>query len=291
MYMATFEKYTPTRAAQIKAKYRNKTVTFGGANAAANAANAAANAMSSAANAMAVATAPDPAMERRAKAAEERLEAERKLMEQVGTMASKNLPTEERNKIVEQARKLISRSGGKDKKIVALSMLASQVAKAGDKELAGDIMKDAESLTVAQPKNYQDYILNWMLITGYAEVSAEKAFPKLNDTIFRLNGTIEAFVKAAEFIDVGGEIIDDGEVQVGQFGGSMLRGLTKELKIAEPTLRHLAKADFSKTKAAANAFDRPEVRVLAKMLIIRTILSEKEGQKDADMFEMFNEFK
>lgn len=291
MYMETLEKYTPTRAAQIKAKHRTRIAGYARAtNAVANAANTAAMAMANAANAMANA-APDPVAARRAKAAEERLAAEQKLMEEVGTMASKNLPAEERNKIVEQARKVISRSGGPDKKIVALSMLASQVAKAGDKELAAAIMKDAESLTNPQPKNYQDYILNWMLITGYAAVDPEKAFPKLNDTIFRLNGTVEAFVKAAEFIDVRDEMISDGEVQVGQFGGSMLRGLTKELKVAEPTLRHLAKADFAKTKAAANAVDRPEVRVLAKMLIIRTILSEKEGEKEKDMFEMFNSFK
>lgn len=291
MYMSTFEKYTPTRATQIKAKYRSRGVTFTGANAAANAAASAANAMANVASTMANVAVPDPALERRAKAAEERLEAERKLMEQVGTMTSKNLPTEERNKIVEQARKVIAKSGGRDKKIIALSMLASQVAKAGDKELAAEIMKDAESLAAPQPKNYQDYLLNWMLITGYAEVDTTKAFPLLNDTIFRLNGTIEAFVKAAEFIDTRAEIIDDGEVQVGQFGGSMLRGITKELKIAEPTLRNMARADFAKTRAAANTFDRPEVRVLAKMLIIRTVLSEKEGQKDADMFEMFNNFK
>lgn len=286
--MDTLEKYTPTRATQVKAKFRAKNVNLGSAS---NAAAVAANTVATAANAMAVTASPDPVLERRAKAAEERLAAERKLMEQVGTMVEKKLPAEERNKIVEQARKVIAKSGGADKKIVALSMLASQVSKAGDKELAVEIMKDAESLTNPNPKNYQDYILNWMLITGYAQVDAEKAFPKLNDTILRLNGTIEAFVKAAEFIDARGEMIDDGEVQVGQFGGSMLRGLTKELKIAEPTLRNLVKADFSKTKAAANAFDRTEARVLAKMLIIRTILSEKEGQKDVDIFEMFSEIR
>jgi hypothetical protein len=288
--MDTLEKYTPTRATQVKAKFRAKNVNIGSAS---NSAVVAANAISTAANAMANAAtaAPDPALERRAKAAEERLAAERKLMEQIGTMVEKKLPAEERNKIVEQARKLIAKSGGADKKIVALSMLASQVSKAGDKELAVEIMKDAESLTNPNPKNYHDYILNWMLITGYAQVDAEKAFPKLNDTILRLNGTIEAFVKAAEFIDARGEMIDDGEVQVGQFGGSMLRGLTKELKIAEPTLRNLARADFSKTKAAANAFDRTEARVLAKILIIRTVLSEKEGQKDVDIFEMFSEIR
>ena len=286
-YMATFEKYTPTRAAQIKAKYRSK-IAGGVGNyrvmsgdtsiATANAANAAANAMAYASNVAAV----TPDADRRAKAVEERLEAERKLMEEVATLGTKKLPKEEREKIVTQARKVIGRSGGKDKKILGLSTLALQVSKAGDKELAAEIMKEAETFVNLQPKNYQDYVLNWMLISGYSEVDADKAFPMLTDTILRLNGTIEAFVKAAEFIDVQEEIIGDGEVQVGQFGGSMLRGMTSELKIAEPTLRSLAKADFARTRAAANSFDRTEVRVLAKMLVIRAILGDNKSETRTD---------
>ncbi len=286
-YMATFEKYTPARAAQIKAKHKS---TF----AAANAANSAAYAMANAANAIANAAntaASGPDLEARAKAAEARAEAERKLMEEVGTLGTKTLPKEERERITTDARKMITRSGGADKKIIGLSMLAAQVAKAGDKELASELMKEAEGLTAAQPKNYQEYMLKWMLITGYAQVDTDRAFPLVTDTILRLNGTIEAFVKAAEFIDVREEIIADGEVQVGNFGGSMVRSLTKELKIAEPTLRSLTRADFSKTKAVTNSFDRPEVRILAKMLIIRTVLGEKEGEKTPDVLELFNTFK
>lgn len=287
-FISTFEKYTPTRAAQIKAKYRNN---FAGGRAS-NSASAAANAIANAANAMAHAAnavAPSPEMERRAKAIEERVEAERKLMEDVAGLGTKKLPKDERNTIVGEARKVISRSGGADKKIVGLSMLAAQVAKAGDKELAVEIMKEAESFVNPQPKNYQEFMLTWMLISGYAEVDTGRAFPMLTDTIFRLNGTIEAFVKAAEFFDVSAEIIDDGEVQVGQFGGSMLRSVTKELKVAEPTLRSLANADFAKTKAVTNSFDRAEVRVLAKMMVIRTILGTKETKtEDRDIGLVLN---
>ena len=35
--------------------------------------------------------------------------------------------------------------GRKEEKIMALSLLASQVSKAGDRELAADIMKDAQN--------------------------------------------------------------------------------------------------------------------------------------------------
>ena len=103
----------------------------------------------------------------------------------------------------------------------------------------------------------------------------QKAFPILEDTIGRANETIAAFVKAAEFIDVGEEMIVDNEVQVGAFGGQMIRGLTGELGVASSTIDVLARADFQKTKDLTNRFDRPEVRILAKMMVLRAVLREK----------------
>jgi len=82
-------------------------------------------------------------------------------------------------------------------------------------------------------------------------------------------------VKIGEFIDVSEEMITDGEAQVGAFGGGMIRGLGKELGVAEATISTLVKADFAKTKALTNRFDRPEVRVLAKMLVLRSVLGKK----------------
>ena len=49
-----------------------------------------------------------------------------------------------------------------------------------------------------------------------------------HDTAGRTNSSRHS-IKVAEFIDVNDEMIDDGEVQVGMFGGSMIRGMTSEL--------------------------------------------------------------
>ena len=179
---------------------------------------------------------------------------EKQLQEGVQKLGTKELPREEREKIVTQARKILLQTPGKDKKILGLSMLAAQVAKMGDKELAGEIMRDAQNLINPSPKNYQDFLLTWMLASGYAEADPDKAFPLLEDTIMRANDILAAVVKLGEFVDVAGEIIDEGEVQVGAFGGSMIRGLTSELGMADNTLRILAKADFTKTKEPDKPF-------------------------------------
>lgn len=190
-------------------------------------------------------------------------------------IASKELPLEEREKIVNQSRQIITELPTRQAKIMALSGLAAQVAKMGDRELAAEIMRDAQNLVRPDPKNYRDYLEAWLLINGLAEVDPEKAFPVLEQTIYRLNGTLEAFVKVAEFIDVAGEIVDDGEVQVGAFGGSMIREVTGNLGMADGVIRNLSAADFGKMRTVANGFDRTEIRVLAKMLVLRAILGDR----------------
>lgn len=209
-------------------------------------------------------------------AQQQRDAAEKKMMDDVMKIGSGKLPDDQRDKIIQQARKTIMSMPGKDKKVADLSALAAQVNKAGDQELANDIMRDAASFVNTQPKNYQDYLLSWMLASGYAAVDPEKAFPILDDTIGRANEVIVSSIKVAEFIDTGEDIIADGELQVGSFGGSMVRSLTNELGAADPTLQILAKADFQRMHDLTNRFDRTEIRVLAKMMLLRALLAPKQ---------------
>lgn len=209
--------------------------------------------------------------------------AEEKLMQDVQTLATKQIPKEERDRIVEQARKILNETPGREKKIAGLSLLAAQVRKAGDQALASEIMRDAAGLVRSQPKTYRDFLLLWMLATGYIDVEPDKAFSSLEEAIYRANELISSVVRIGEFIDVTEEMIVDGEVQVGSFGGGMLRGLTREIGIAESTVGKLVRTDFDKTRALTNRFDRTEIRVLAKMLVLRSVLGKKQPTKQAEL--------
>jgi len=74
---------------------------------------------------------------------------------------------------------------------------------------------------------------------------------------------------------IGGQ----GQFQVGAFGGAMISGMTRELGMADSTIKILAKADFEKTKSLTYRFERPEVRILAKMMVLRAVLGEKNASK------------
>jgi len=207
-------------------------------------------------------------------------DSKKKLADDLQNLDIKKLSDDERKKVVEESRKIIAETVDRDQKLLALSALALRIAKLGDKELASVIMKDAQNLVNLQPKNYREYIEIWMLVGGYAQVDAEKAFSILETTVFRLNDTISAFVKVGEFIDVSGEMIDDGEIQVGSFGGEMTRGMLGSLGASDSTVRSLAAADFARIKSLTNRFERQEARILAKMLILRAVLASKSEVKE-----------
>lgn len=288
-YLGAIEQFTPSRAAQIRARFAigrgDGDVYLGNANMAANkSVRLASNTASTVAEEIETDAVPmtNSSNANRARQEQEaKFAAEKKLMDDVASIGKGQLPKEERDRVVAQVRKILMQSQGRDKQIMGLSMLAGQVARAGDKELAAEIMRDVERLVNPNPKNYQDFIFTWMLASGYADSNPDKAFPILEDAIGRANSIISAFAQAAEFIDVSEEMISDGEAQVGAFGGGMIRGLGKELGIAEAAIGSLVKADFAKTKGLTNRFERPEIRVLAKMLVLRAVLGKKDAPTPA----------
>lgn len=205
-----------------------------------------------------------------------------KMMENMGKLGGKELPKEERDKIVAEARKLIEADTSREAKVTALSMLAAQVKKAGDDQLASELMLDASRMLNPNAKHMREMMLTWILISGYAETDPDKAFGMIETTIFRVNELLGAMATVGEFVDVNEEIFVDGEMQVGAFGGDMVRGITASLGMAESTMSKLIKADFARTRAMTDRFDRVETRVLAKMILLRTVLGKEDADQKAE---------
>ena len=257
-YISLIERFAPSRAAQIRQKFRVKnSKTTAGATGSGRATVSA-------------------RLDSNVNLSEDSPE---KLLENVGNLGDKQLSKEEREKTISAARKIIGGIKDPNQKLFALSALALQIAKSGDKESAVKIMDESRSLINLPPKNYQDFMKVWLLSSGYAQIDADKAFPILEDAIFRLNETISAFVKVGEFMDTIGEMIEDGEIQLGGFGGELTRSLTQSLGASDTTIRSLAVADFARTRALTNKFDHPEARILAKMLVLRGVLNDGKSEK------------
>ena len=272
-YAKDVERYQPGRAVQIRSKVpvRSATTRNGPP-----AGMRSANATNSYGTFVGNSNTSNTAAARAAAAAQAQREAsEKRLMDDVNRLGTAKLTQEQRDKIILQARTTIMSMPGADKKITTLSLLAGQVAKAGDKDLAAEIMRDAASFVNPQPRNMKDFMLTWMLTSGYASVDPEKAFPMLEDLVNRGNDLIDASLKIAEFVDVTEEIVSDGEFQLGAFGGNMIRDVTRALNMADSTIQNMSRSDFQKMRSLTNRFDRPEIRVMAKMLVLQSVLGAK----------------
>ena len=267
-HIKRIEPYHPGRAAQLRTKFKLKAgesgrITYG----------------------METVTAPPPPMPigSGSGAGSEDADPEAEMMKSLAKLESGELPTEERDKLLAEARAIVAKATSREKKIMGLSMLGAYAKRAGDDKLANEVMREAEAIVPQNPKTYQDMLYVWALITGYAEVNPDRSFVLLEDTIFRVNGLIDAFVRIAEFIDVGEQMIVDGEFQLGGFGGGMMRQVTQMSGMADGTLSTLAAADPQKLQAAASRFERPEVRVLAKIFVLRQLTKTDEDDKDEAM--------
>ena len=206
------------------------------------------------------------------------------LMEDLEDLDGKKMSDEDKQKFISEARQKIAQIDDPLAKITVIGLFAAQLSKLGEKDTALELMREAEGYGSQYPRNYLDYVQNWMLASGYAQVEPNKAFPILEDSIYRINETIGAAIKIAEFVDVNGDFIEDGEVQVGVFGGGLTRELLSSLGQTNNTLKQLAEADFARTKNLANRFERNELRILARMLILRAVFSDEQKKiKDTEI--------
>ena len=114
-------RFAPARAAQIRAKFKNnkEAVISTGATAATPATEGVSD--------------PDNANAARKLREQQSEKAAKQLADDVKSIRNKDLPKEERQRIIDRARAIIIGTPGRDKKIAALGMLAAGVAKAGDK--------------------------------------------------------------------------------------------------------------------------------------------------------------
>lgn len=181
-------------------------------------------------------------------------------------LSGENVSSEQKKKIIEEARSKILESADKNARFAGLVSLATQAANAGEKESAVAILEESERFINLQPKEMREFTEVWLLAKGYATVKPERSFALLEDTIFRLNAVIDAYVKFSEFQN-GASTIENGEVKMGDYGGQMFGFFYSTGDV----IAKLADADFARAKDLADKFERPEFRVETRLLIATSI--------------------
>lgn len=146
-----------------------------------------------------------------------------------------------------------------------------------DKQLADELLAEASTYLGPQITNFSDYLCRLFLATGYSERDPDKSF-KLMESMASINDVIASGIKIGAFMDVNNLWVSSGELNFGMTPFSeIIYGVnsgSRGIGFSDFVL-NLAKSDFDRTKALADKFERPEIKMAARMLLIDAVLTPK----------------
>ncbi|HWS88457.1 MAG TPA: hypothetical protein VN282_15905 [Pyrinomonadaceae bacterium] len=171
----------------------------------------------------------------------------------------------------DEARAVVSRVKSKERRASALAELALMYAAKGDKKSAGGLLEEARALLDRQPDNEREVAALLDVARGYALVEPAKTFELLDPLIDQANDMMSAAALLEKF-GAGGGMFRKGELilgpGMGELGGGMVARYVK-------ALAELSRLDFDRTRQTADRFNRDEARLMARLIVARSILSDR----------------
>jgi hypothetical protein len=178
----------------------------------------------------------------------------------------------------DKARGVASGIKSKERRARALAELAVAFAAKGDKKGAGQLLEEARGLVDRQPDNEREIEALLEVARGYALVEPSKTFELIDPLIDQANdmlsaaALLEKFGQGAGFFRKGEMVMAPG---LSMAGGPYARYVK--------ALAELARVDFDRTRATADRFNRDEARLMARLVIARSILSDRlDAAPDSD---------
>ncbi|MDQ3687970.1 MAG: hypothetical protein M3430_20525 [Acidobacteriota bacterium] len=175
---------------------------------------------------------------------------------------------------IEEARQMLAGVSSKNDRAEALAQLATSAMKVGgNRKLVGQLLDEAASLIRGRARNSKGLQVQLQVSHAFANVEPARSFEILEPLIAQTNELIQA---AAVLDGFGGQagIFRRGEIV-----------MTSAMAVADRFSRYgldFALADFERTKEATNKFDRSELRILTRLLVVQAILSDRSDAENSD---------
>lgn len=168
-------------------------------------------------------------------------------------------------------RQLVASIPSPKRKAEQLIQLAARLTAKGDKTGAGELLEEASALTGLQPENAQQVSSFVNLARAFIPVSPERSFAITEAMVAKFNPIIAAASILDSFEMRNG--FEQGEARLSG-GGSMywlsnFNGLLQQLAIAE----------LERAQAAAERFERTEIRLQALLAVAGGVLRSKASQQ------------
>jgi len=170
----------------------------------------------------------------------------------------------------EAAKAAASRVKSKERRAAALAELAIAFAAKDDRKSAALLLEEARSLVERQPESEKGVEALLEVARGYALVEPSKTFELIDPLIDQANDMLTAAALLNKF-GAGGDLFRKGEMVItptlDAAGGPYARFVK--------ALAELSRVDFDRTKTAADRFNRDEARLAARLVVARSVLSDK----------------
>jgi hypothetical protein len=172
---------------------------------------------------------------------------------------------------IEQAQALLARIKSTDERVGMLLQLARVTAGKGNTAAAVGFLDEAWNLIGGRAKGHSQFAMQLQLAHNYAQLAPPRAFEIVEASITHLNELIAA---AAVLDGFGQETFAQDELKAQE--GYLWSALATQCNEALAALAHV---DFSHARSAADRFQRPELRLPARLAVARGILF-KQGERN-----------
>ena len=170
----------------------------------------------------------------------------------------------------EEARAVVSRIKSKERRASALAELAVAFAAQGDRKSAAQLLEEARGLVDRQPDNEREVEALLDLARGYALVEPARTFEIVDPLIDQANDMMAAAALLEKF-GAGAGVFRKGEMVLAMGVGDVSGTHARYVR----ALSELARVDFDRTRAAADRFNRDEARLMARLIVARSVLSDR----------------
>jgi hypothetical protein len=173
---------------------------------------------------------------------------------------------------ISEARALALRLTSVEEQVVLLVQLAVSSAANGDKQVAFQLLGEAQALLPDRAANYGQLQAQMQIARAYEELDASKSTPIVERVIDQVNELVTAALVLNGF-DV------QGYFRSGEFvitGGNPLNNMAQE---CGQTLGSGARNDLDRARSAAERFQRPEMRLIALLQIAQAALTRDDSAR------------
>jgi hypothetical protein len=170
---------------------------------------------------------------------------------------------------MEKVRKSLANLKTNEEKATALSQIATALIAKGDKKVARQLLVEAQGMVNYRARNIKQLGAQLMVAQAYAKLEPERSLTMLEPIVDQLNELLAAAVT------LGGFFLDDEMIRGDEIRLEVFMGMIPAFSESYTNdLRSLAAFDFDRTRALAERFQQNEVRMVARMLLVNSVLGD-----------------